>query len=87
MGSHTALGGKGPERFAVGGNTAIIDAREDEVQAIINYFKGWLPRVNQVYEARIRREQREAEEKARRELEQESREQEARLRVLRDVQI
>ena len=55
MGSHTSVSGKGPESFSirVGDTNARINARSDEVQRIIDYFKQWLPRVNMVYKKRL----------------------------------
>lgn len=87
MGSHSSLMGKGPEYFKIQGEKAIIDATESEVQKIIDYFNGWLPQVNRVYEQRIRREKVQAEEKQRKELEQQVKAQEARQRVLKNTKI
>jgi serine/threonine protein kinase len=87
MGSHTSLRGKGPEAFHIGGDKAVIVAHENEVQQIIDYFNGWLPQVNRVYEQRIRREKEEAEEKQRKELERQIAEQEARQRVLKNIKL
>ena len=39
----TFLMGKDPRAFTFRGDHAIIDAREHEVQQLINYFKAWLP--------------------------------------------
>ena len=87
MGSHTSLVGKGPEYFKIQGDKAIIDATENEVQKIIDYFNGWLPKANRAYEQRIRREKEEAEKKQRKELEREIAEQEARQRVLKNIKL
>jgi serine/threonine protein kinase len=87
MGSRTALLGKGPEAFKIGGNVAVIDATESQVQKIIDYFKGWLPVANRVYEQRIRREKEEAEEKQRKELARQIAEEEARQRVLKNIKL
>ena len=87
MGSYSSLLGKGPETFAIDGNKAIISAQDYQVQDIINYFKGWLPTVNQVYERRIRSDKAQAEEKLRKELERRIKEQEARQRVLKNIKI
>jgi len=87
MGSHRSLLGKGPERFSFSGNKARINAREDEVQEIINYFKTWLPNANRVYEQMILRKKQEAEERERQELQRQIEEEEARKRVLEKVKI
>ncbi len=87
MGSHTAVLGKGPEAFKIGGDKAVIGATENEVQKIIDYFNDWLPAANRVYEQRIRREKEQAEEKQRKELERQIAEQEARQRVLKNIKL
>ena len=87
MGSHTSLLGKGPEAFKIGGDVARIDATESQVQKIIDYFNGWLPIANRVYEERIRREKKEAEQKHRKELERQIAEEEARQRVLKNIKL
>jgi len=87
MGSHTSLLGKGPEVFKIDGNVAVIGATESQVQKIIDYFKGWLPVANRVYERRIRREKEEAEEKQRKELARQIAEEEARQRVLKNIKL
>ncbi len=85
MGGHESLWGKGPERFEISGKQARINAEEREVQAIIDYFKRWLPIANRVYEQRIRQEKRDAEEQSRTKLQREIEEQERRQRVLKNV--
>jgi serine/threonine protein kinase len=87
MGSHTSLMGKGPEAFKIHGDKAVIDAAENQVQRIIDYFNDWLPAANRVYEQRIRREKEQAEEKQRKELERQIAEQEARQRVLKSIKL
>ncbi len=87
MGSHTSLLGKGPEAFKVHGDKAVIDATEQEVQKIIDYFNDWLPAANRVYEQRIRREKEQAEENQRKELKRQIAEQEARQRVLKNIKL
>ena len=69
MGSHSSLSGKGSEAFGISRDKAVIGARENEVQRIIDYFNDWLPQANRVYERRICREKEDAEEKQRKELE------------------
>ena len=81
------LWGKGPDAFSIAGNEARIGADEQEVQQIINYFKEWLLRVNQVYEEEVRREKKEDEERERRKLQDDIEEREQRVRMLRNVKI
>ncbi len=87
MGGHASLMGKGPEYFRIHGDKAVIDAIENQVQKIIDYFNDWLPAANRVYEQLIRREKEEAEEKQRKELERQIAEQEARQRVLKNIKL
>ena len=87
MGNHSSLMGKGPEMFKIRRDEAIIDAQESQVQQIIDFFNGWLPKANRVYEERIRREKREAEEKLRKGLERQIEEEETRQRVLKNIKL
>jgi serine/threonine protein kinase len=87
MGSHTSVMGKGPETFRFKDNKAIIGTQDDDVQRIVNYFKGWLPQVNQVYGRNLRREREEAEMAERSQVKKEIEEKERRLRVLQTVKI
>src|SRR5215208_2974406 len=73
--------------YLVSGNKAVIGAREDEIQRIIDYFKQWLPHANHVYEDMIRREKAEAEDRQRRQLQAEIEEKERRQRVLKSIKI
>lgn len=65
MGSYSAVWDKGPEVFRVAGDTAVVDARENDAQQIVDYFKGWLPQVNRVYAERVKSDLVRAEEEAR----------------------
>ncbi|MBA7675099.1 hypothetical protein ES703_83328 [subsurface metagenome] len=87
MGGHSALAGYGPEAFQIRGDKAVINATEDIVQRIIDFFNDWLPNVNRVYEQCIHREKEEAEEAQRKELERQIKEQEARQRVLKNIKL
>jgi len=87
MGGHSALLGKGPEVFSFAGEKASIAARENEVQQIIDYFKQWLPMANRKYEDMLRREKSEAEERRRKQLQNEIEEQERRQRVLKSIRL
>jgi len=85
--SHSFSWGKGPEQFHFSADTATIQAAENEVQQIIDYFKTWLPIANRQYEQTIRREQWEEEERQRKELQMEIEELERRQRVRTNVRI
>ncbi len=87
MGSYSSVMDKGPERFSISGDKAIIEAREDEVQRIIDHFKQWLPNANRVYEDIIRRGKAEAEDRERRQLQADIEEKERRQRVLKSITI
>ena len=87
MGGHSSLLGSGPERFSFREHRATIACPERDVQTIINYFKDWLPRANAVYKERLERAARQAEESERQKLQQELSAEEARQRVLRNVNI
>jgi IS5 family transposase len=69
------------------GDKAIITAHENEVQKIVDYFKRWLPNVNQIYKNKVLREKELEEEAKRQQLEREIKQQEARQRVLKNVKI
>ena len=87
MGSHSSVYGKPPEAFTFRRNQAFIDAREDDVQPVIDHFKAWLPKATQILKYRLEqaaeRQKAEREEKLRRERAAE----EQRLRVMRDIKI
>lgn len=87
IGNYTSVMGKGPERFSISGNKAVIDAREEEIQRIIDYFKQWIHQANQEYERRLRREKTQADEHQRRQLQAQIEEQERRQRVLNSIRI
>ncbi len=87
MGSYGSLFGKGPKDFSVSGDKAVITASENEVQEIIDFFKSWLPKANQVYKNRVKQEKEQEEEAKRKELERKIKEQEARQRVLKNTKI
>lgn len=87
MGSFTAVMGKGPEAFHFHEDAASISAEEHDVQRIIDYFKGWLPLANRVYERRIREEAQESIRQARALLEAEIAQRERRERILKNIKI
>lgn len=87
MGNYSSLYGKPPGVFVFNGNRAVVDAQEDEVQLVIDHFKGWLPNASITLKAMLeqvaRKEEADTKERLRREREAE----EQRLRVLRNVRI
>ena len=87
MGDYSSVMGKGPAAFSIPGNRAIIDATENEIQPIINYFKQWLPKANRVYEDMLRKERAETEDRERRELRAKIEELERRQRIRKSIQI
>lgn len=87
MGSHTSILGKGPEAFRFSGSEAQVSAKADEAQDIINYFKGWLPKANQVYESQIRREKEQNERREREALRQQIAKAEERANLLERLKI
>ncbi len=87
MGSYGSLHGKDPENFSVSGDQAVIRARENEVQQIIDFFKDWLPKANQVYKNKVLQERKHEEETKRQQLALDIKQEEARQRVIKNVKI
>ena len=87
MGSYSSLWGKGPEYFRFFGDRAIIDARESEVQGVIDHFKDWLPKANAVYAREIAWEKEEAQREQYKRLQEQREKEEARKRVLEKVRL
>jgi hypothetical protein len=85
--NHRSVPGKGPESFTFENDKAYVNVSEDEVQRVIDYFKVWLPVVNQLYEKMIRQEQNEEEARLRRENQMAIVEQERRERILKNTRI
>jgi serine/threonine protein kinase len=86
-GGFTHLVGYGPGNFSFAGNKAVIGARADIVQTIIDYFKSWLPKANEAYKRNLLKERREKDEAVRRGLEAEREAQKIREKVLREIKI
>jgi serine/threonine protein kinase len=84
---NSSVYGKGPERFSISSNKAMIDAREDQVQKIVNHFKEWLPNVNRQYEQNLRREKEEAEQRRREDFQRIVQAEETRMRLLKSIKI
>lgn len=85
--SYSGLMGKGPERFHFSRDTATIQALENELQQIIDFFKTWLPIANRQYEQKIRNEIQQQEEQQRRGLQKAVEELERQRRVRANVKI
>ncbi len=86
MGSYTSLMGKEPERFSISGNKAVISAEnQGEAQAIIDDFKKWLPKVNSVYEQRVRTNLETKEKEKRMKIQNEIEKEKKRERILKEV--
>jgi serine/threonine protein kinase len=87
MGSHTAVMGVGPERFTFRGTEAVVQARDHDVQQIINYFKDWLPKATQMLRSQLTAAaaKQEAEQKQRLAREREA--EEKRLRILSNIKL
>lgn len=82
MGGHESLLGKGPENFDLRSNKATIGARPEQAQVILDYFKRWLPRANQVYIERVKQEKIVEENRLRKEIEQEIARNDERAKVI-----
>src|SRR5262249_35289364 len=87
MGGYTFQLGKEPQRFVFQGSLAQIPARHDELQAIVNYFKDWLPRANTLYRDHRERVTRKAEEEKRQKLQRDIEEEQRRLTALQNLRI
>jgi aspartate carbamoyltransferase catalytic subunit len=87
MGSYSSAYGKEPERFVFSQKKASIDCAADDVQRVINHFKGWLPKANAVYHQRIQKERLQEEEAERQKLEQETKLLRERESVLKKVKL
>lgn len=57
------------------------------MQQIVDCFKLWLPIANRIYGDMLRREEQEAEDQQRKQLQQEIEEQERRQRILTSIKI
>jgi serine/threonine protein kinase len=82
-----ALMSAGPERFDIRGNTASVQVKGDSAQAVVNYFKSWLPPVHQLYVDQRQRKKEERERKERDALEREIKAREEREAVKSKLRI
>lgn len=87
IGGYTSLMGKGPKAFSFSGDKATINAKEHEIQNIINYLKSWIPIANRGYEEKLRSDIREDAERERQRIAREIEEREQRERVLNNIKI
>jgi eukaryotic-like serine/threonine-protein kinase len=87
MGNYSSVYGKGPPTFHFNGNVALVAARPEEVQAIVDHFKPWLPAATKALKATLEAEARRIEAEVQRRLQVEKQHEEARLRVLRDIKL
>lgn len=82
MGGYASVLGKGPEYFQFRGNMAIISALPHEAADIKRHFEQWIPKVNNVYENRLKQKQKAAFIKKRDNLQQEIQREKERADVL-----
>ena len=54
--SRSAIMGVGPERFKFAGDRASVPVSGDSAQRAVDYFKSWLPLVNQIYAQQLQQE-------------------------------
>lgn len=87
MGEYSSVFRKGPEAFQVSGKEARIGARSSEAEAILKHFKDWLPRVNQVYENKVKSDAAEKQQREEEKIEREKARTRERLEVLRKLKI
>ena len=87
FGSHSAVHGKGPERFVLEQNAAQIPASEHDVEDVVKHFKDWLPAVNRTYEQEARRRKQVEKEKRKLELQRKIAHEEERARVLAKLKV
>ena len=85
MGSYSSLMGKGPERFSFEGNLAKIAANERDVQAIIDYFKTWIPNITAKYKHDLENERHQKEEQDRQKIKMEIEKEEAKARLRNNI--
>ncbi len=85
MGSYRSIWGKGPEIYQVQGRRVQVQARADEAQALLDQFKGWLPRVHQVYSEKLKRDQQQEERRKQQEYEAAVKKEEERANVLKSL--
>ena len=85
MGSFRSSYGHPPNSFHFTGNVARKATSADDVQAIVDYFKEWLPKATQSYRERWKREQEQRQREEQRRLKIEREAEERRLKLKRDL--
>jgi hypothetical protein len=90
MGNYSSIMGADPHQFHLQGNTARIGVQStdpNQLQMIVDYFKGWLPKVTLVLRNRLENELRAAEQQRREKLDPERRAEEQRLRINKALRV
>lgn len=87
MGSYNSILGKGPEKFQFQGNQAKISADEREVQAIIDYFKTWIPLITSRYKQYLEEEIHNKQVEDRQKIIKEIEEEEAKARLRKNIRL
>ena len=87
MGSFTSVLGKGPNTFSFHGSLAFVDARDYQVQSLVDHFKQWLPMASRTLKSNLQQEAQRQEAATRERLRREREAEEQRLRVIRNIRI
>jgi serine/threonine protein kinase len=85
--SKSSLLGKGPENVRLSGDTATVQARADEAQQVIDYFKSWLGPAHQIYAQQRERETKDRVRRQREAVEQEIKQRSEREQLLGRLRI
>ena len=87
LGSYSSVMGIGPETFSARDKTVSVPAGAGDVQAVVDHFKNWLPRVTQVLKHRLAQEAQQKERERQERLRRERNAAEEKLRVNRSIRI
>jgi hypothetical protein len=87
MGSFSSVLGKPPQAFSFHENQASVDAREHEVQMLVDNFKTWLPTASRTLKFMLEHEAQQQETARKEQLRRDREAEEARLRVTRNIRI
>lgn len=87
FGSYTSISGKGPDRFELKDNLAIIRAEERMVQGIIDHFKAWIPLITARYKQDLEDEIRLKENAERQKIKKKIEDEETRLRLRNNIKL
>lgn len=85
LGGYTSILGKDPNCFEYLGDTAAIAAQPNEVQDVINYFKGWLTKASIIYSDKLRKAKFDAENQERERLRKQIAKEEERANLLKNI--